>query len=534
MKKITSYLSKNDWVFYLIAVMLILPALFYNLGLMPLKSDGGLRGMITYEMILNGDLLTPTQYGELYFNKPPLYNWIVAFFFWITGSYSDYVIKLPVVVSTLFFGLTIFLFLKNEYGKRFAAINAFVFMSCGYMFYNGTLVGLIDITYSWVTYMGFMFIYHCWEKGRTWNLFIVSYVFAAAGFLLKGMPTILFQGFTLIVFFIYQKQFKRLFSLAHLVGIMVFILLVGSYYYAYLQKNAVSVEELFKTLWTQSAERTPIEFGFWKSVEYFVLFPLRFLYELLPWSLIFVVLFRKGLWRKVMNKPILKFSVVVFLVNIVVYWISPGNNPRYIIMFFPLALLVFLHFYSEDANPKLVKAVDWIFQVLMVLVFLAVFALPFIKETSIVPNVWLKTIVTAGFIGVLSVLYFKLKSSRLIIFAIVVILIRFTYNWAYIPYLSENIKEARYADYGREVGKITKGEPLYLYSWTPLNEDLGMYAVREREEIIRKNSERLKDKYYIINDFYLNSLKKEGENMEVFYEFETRHKRTKLYLVKFR
>ena len=60
-----------------IILLLLIPALFINLGMSPLIADEATRGMVAFEMQQSGELITPTIHGEYYYNKPPLYNWIL-------------------------------------------------------------------------------------------------------------------------------------------------------------------------------------------------------------------------------------------------------------------------------------------------------------------------------------------------------------------------------------------------------------------------------------------------------------------------
>lgn len=68
---------KNNIV-YIIIFTLLIPALFINLGKMPLSSDEPTRSVVALEMNLSGNYVTPTINGDYYYNKPPLYNWILA------------------------------------------------------------------------------------------------------------------------------------------------------------------------------------------------------------------------------------------------------------------------------------------------------------------------------------------------------------------------------------------------------------------------------------------------------------------------
>ena len=88
MKKLKTW----NWLF-IISVLLTIPALFINLGKMSVINDEAIRAIVALEMKINGNLITPTIGGILYFNKPPLYNWIILFFFNLFNDHSELVTR---------------------------------------------------------------------------------------------------------------------------------------------------------------------------------------------------------------------------------------------------------------------------------------------------------------------------------------------------------------------------------------------------------------------------------------------------------
>ena len=51
--------------------------LFLNLGVRPLQFEEPRRVLVALEMAVRGNAVVPTTNGALYFNKPPLYNWLL-------------------------------------------------------------------------------------------------------------------------------------------------------------------------------------------------------------------------------------------------------------------------------------------------------------------------------------------------------------------------------------------------------------------------------------------------------------------------
>ena len=82
--------------------------------MLPLFADEPTRALVAIEMMFSDNYWVPTIQGEFYYNKPPLYNWIIAGLFTVTGSMSEFIFRLPSVIPLLLFGLTIFLWTKKK------------------------------------------------------------------------------------------------------------------------------------------------------------------------------------------------------------------------------------------------------------------------------------------------------------------------------------------------------------------------------------------------------------------------------------
>ncbi|MBW6460810.1 MAG: glycosyltransferase family 39 protein, partial [Bacteroidales bacterium] len=234
--------------FTLLAAALFLPAYLVNLDMVQLIRDEAIRAIVAFEMLRSGDYITPTISGELYLNKPPVFNWILAFFFLITGSYSETVIRLPVIISIAFFALTIFFFTRKKFGPHIALINALAFVTYGRIIFYESLHGLIDVTFSWLTYSFFMLSWHFFQKRKFFLLFMVAYAITAISYLLKGMPSLYFTAASLLVLFIQGKKFKMLFNWRHFAGIFLLILIVGGYYLLYFTRNTIEPGQVLEVL----------------------------------------------------------------------------------------------------------------------------------------------------------------------------------------------------------------------------------------------------------------------------------------------
>ena len=152
-----------------------------------------------------------------------------------------------------------------------------MFITCGRILMYDSFYGLIDIAYSALVFMSIMLIWHFFKKENLLILFLVSYALTAVTFLMKGLPSIYYQGVSLLVIFISEKKFKKLFSWKHLSGILLFVCIIGLYYAFTLPGIPGIFRNVFQVLFTESSEKTALGFSIADTVKYIFTFPFQFI-----------------------------------------------------------------------------------------------------------------------------------------------------------------------------------------------------------------------------------------------------------------
>jgi 4-amino-4-deoxy-L-arabinose transferase-like glycosyltransferase len=520
--------KKLQVFFYILITLLLFPALFLNLGMMPISGDEGTRALVSLEMEYSGNLTTPTINGEFYFNKPPLYNWILLAFYKISHSHSEFIIRLPSVLSLLIFGLTVFLFLRKKIGEKAAFISSLAFVTCGRILFYDSLNGYIDFTFSLAVFLGFISVYHFYRRQQYYLLFLLSYMLAAMAFLMKGLPALLFQGITILTVFISGRNFKKLFSFSHFAGIVLFLLITGGYYFTAFRANPDQV--YFSTLFSESAKRTFVEYGFLKTLQHIFTFPLDQLYHLFPWTILFVLLFNKKIIRKIMNDDLLKFLSFVFLFNIPVYWIAVESYPRYIFSLYPLLIsicvIVYLKF-SEDI-PVHIKVAEVTGGVLIILLIPFSFLLPHFYGFVSLKKPYLPGLLSVLAVVPLSLAYCFLRKFRLEIIIVTLLVFRIGFDLIALPERHAVSRSVFQKNKAVAAGTITKGSPLYLTRFAPCSHETGFYLTSRNGDIVRRIQDPpVSGNYYIIDDH--DAIK---PNEEVILKFETRWNNSAIRLSK--
>lgn len=513
-------------------VILMLYAYLADLGHTPIdtETDECRRALVSAEMMVSGNYITPTLNGIPYLNKPPVYNWIVIAYFKLFGNYSMFAFRLPVIVATIAMGLLVYYFVKKYTNQFIAFFAAWSYITNGRILIYDSLQGLIDTSFAFFVFFGFMLIYYYGEKKKYYHLFISTYILTAIAFLMKGLPALCFQAITLLVYFISKKNFKQLLRLPHFVGIFILFVILGVYYFAYFKATPeVSPATLFGNLLYESTRRTPVEFDSGRSTWHFISFPFMELYHFAPWTVFVIALFHKKVWSLVKQNGFVKYCVLTFLFNITLYWISPEEYPRYLFMFVPLAFTTYFYLFdiASKNNWWQKKFIQYLIIGVIALMVIASLGLPFFSATNQVPAFAAKDIFLV--IAFAFALFVALKGEHLVLYAFLfaILITRIAFNWFVVEQ-----RGARYftaEKVAEQIVNITKGHPLYILkdANTDVFDGFSFHISTRRNEILRYNAQIDPNAFYIADKKQL-----EGKQYTSYITFKNYHVDS-IQLVKF-
>lgn len=515
MQKLENFLAKHPEKAFFFLIILSIPAFFINLGLLALFADEPTRANVALEMILSKNYAVPTIGEEYYYNKPPFYNWILAGIYKLSGSFSEFTTRLPAIMPMFLFAITVYFsvsfYLKD---KKIAAISGLLFLVNGRMLIYDSMLGHIDIFYSWLTFSSFMLIFYFLQKKNWFWLFFISYLITAITFLCKGLPSIVFQGFTLIAVLSYTRNFKKLLSWQHIFSGLICVFIIAAYFWNYYQYNP-NLQGYLSTIWDQSSQRTVSEFGLGQGLIHFIGFPFEHIGHLFPASLLLLFCFHKDFLTGIKNNPFLTFISLVFIANIWVYWLSPQTRPRYLLMLYPLLFIVWSHAYFtyREKLPGINTFFNKIILSLALLVTLCIPGALFFDLQNYVPYLLSKVIALSIAGGLISYTIYSLKSRKIFAFIGLLIMVRFAFSWFVIPHRFEHLEDRQYRDAAIEIGNISKNQALYLYQYHPSELDIPnhhrliFYIQRSRMQQVKFTEELSKPGYYFTFDKDLDNPK---------------------------
>ncbi len=508
--------------------ILFIISLFHHLGVQPLYVEEPRRALIALEVLFNRNFIVPTEFGAYYYNKPPLWNWVIIASFKLFGSFSETAVRFFTPVSFLFSGFIIFFISKRYVDIKFAVLNSFFYLVSVDLYIRFSPLGEIDIFYSFLSYLGIVFLFIFYESKKFYLLFISFYFLHALGFLTKGFPSIAMIGISLSIFFIYKKDFKRLFSFQHSAGILVFILVTGLYFYIYNQYNDAFY--YLKTLWNGSSSRTiAFEDNILKFIGHFLTFPFQNLLNTLPVSVFFIFLFKKELRNKIISNPLTEFSFYILIANVSLYWLSPGSRPRYVYMLYPFIITIstYIFYHVKDRNTLVNKIFYYMMIIVPVAGLIVSSGLIFFESINKIPHILAITLIFGSLFLFVLVLFFRCKKIRIYLFIFSLILARFLFNSTVIPYRAIDSWAQKNKDDAGIIAEIAHGEEIYMYREN-VSRTMVFYLEKYTQQIISK-------KYYFKEDllFIVPEICLPATDITILHEFFNKNEHQKYYFIRY-
>lgn len=442
----------------LLALLILIPiAYFLRINSYQLLFEEPRRALVALEMLIADNWIVPTTNGALYYNKPPLYNWILMGFFSLFGK-AEWVVRLPSILSLFITAFIHYRISRKYIGNQAALLSALFYLTSADILFYFSLLGEIDLFYTLIVYVQGIVIFHFYEQKKWHWLFICSYLLTAAGILTKGIPSIFFQGISLLVIFIINKDYKRIFSMWHFSGIALLFLCAGGYFYAYSQQHDVG--PYLARLFTETFSRTGIESTLMNNFRHFLNFPVQLIKISAPWVLLFFIT-KGNSWKKALKEnPFLTYCLWFCLANGLLYLLSPGTRERYLYMFFPFIYSLLAYNLLEKPAIDKHKWFKSFYYFLGISITLGLFGLSIF---GIIRKDWIATFICLSLSMALPFALYFIKFKKpfewLIAGVVIILIARIGFDLIILPTKKEN---APYKKDAQKMAKIIGNEDVYL------------------------------------------------------------------------
>lgn len=520
---------------YIALLSLYVFSLFYNLNLTALSLEEPRRALVALEMLFNNNYIITTILNETWYDHPPLYNIILALSVKLFG-YNTFALRFPCAFSLILTGILVYWLCKTYVSKKFALFAAFYYLICADLYFFFSIIAEIDIFYSLLVFSSVISIFHFYQKKQFYLLFGVSYFFITLAFFTKGFASYAFIGITLLFYFWLKKDIKRLFSLPHVLFVLCSFGCIAIYFYCYNQYE--NVWDYVAQMWSLTSNRTLSNNNWHKVFLHIITYTGNFFAIIFPATFFLLFLFKKSIFSKVKQHPLMLFLGITFMLNFSIYLISPGARIRYSYMFFPMVIIILVYawYLYRFQKSRLHNTYTIIFKTLMVSFILGCFIIPFVPYFSIIPTLKytlpiLGIVIIAVFVSYLKLEHIELKHFAIFLF---IILVRIGYNMVALPIKSVVSSAVKERTHAQNIYAITSNEPIYVVSTDDFVtfKDIpftfyrtATYLELYREGLVIKKPKIDVSGYYIVNKEKMANLK-----LKVLYEFTI--KNMNLVLVK--
>lgn len=373
---------KKEW-FLIIAITAFI--MFFNLGGIPLLDpDEPVYAETPLEMTAFHDFLSPRIYGEYWYDKPPLYYWLVAGAFKLFGV-SEFAARFPSAFLAVCGVAFVYHSASQLFNRRAGMAGALVLATSVEYFYLGK-AAVTDITLTFCLTAALLSFLR-----KHYYLF---YAFAGLAVLAKGPVGILFPGAILFLYMIVTRQFNLLRRIKLPEGIVLFSLIALPWYIMMYQIHGNTFLDTFIGFHNVTRFTSPEHP---ENVLWYYFIPVLLL-GFFPWT---AVLFQ-SVWKSLTVTRGEEFNVMVFLniwaVFIFLFFsISQTKLVSYILpMYPPLAMIAGWHINRVIETNRFRRSLAWP-------VLLTVFALLWIvglyfgstKMPELAMGVWAEAVVLA-------------------------------------------------------------------------------------------------------------------------------------------
>lgn len=322
-----------------VLILLVLAAYFVRLNDVSMRGEEPRRAQVAFEILQRGDWLVPREQGAPFLSRPPLQNWLIAGSSLLFDSRSPWVTRLPSAIAMLLTTLMIYGYCRTRLTKVGALAAAAGFATLAELFTIGAqaetemvfiaLVSSSLILWHWGQMSG-------WPAIVTW---IAGYSCMALAVLCKGpQPPVYFVG-GVGLYLLVTRQLRLLFSLAHLVGLLVGCLIILAWLIPCAERESLPVVRGIVM------SDTGMRFYDWealKVLKHLGQYPLEIVGSTLPWSLLLIAYLQRDMRKSLGDaRPIALFMGLCLFVAFPTCWIPPDSQTRYFTPLYPcLAILV--------------------------------------------------------------------------------------------------------------------------------------------------------------------------------------------------
>ncbi len=347
----------STWLLFFTTAALIL----IGLGLRdPWPADEPRYALIAKEMVESGQWFFPARAQELYPDKPPIFLWSIAFFYWLTGS-----LKIAFLLPSALCGIgTVVLIYdlgKRLWNKQTGLVAGWMLLFSFQFMLQSKSAQIDAMVCAWITIGCYGLLRSCALKEK-YRWYLLGWFFMGIGVITKGvgfLPLLM-----LIPYAVYRVRTKQpphgvAYSWrAWLLGPVIMLLAIGLWFIPMLIFVATSADpalEMYRDniLFRQTVTRYAESWHHIKPFWYYVVSVIPLFW--LPVSLATPWLFKHWLSAWKANDPRVIMPLGWIILVILFFTLSPGKRGVYIFPALPMFVLVVAPFFESLWHSNVLK-----------------------------------------------------------------------------------------------------------------------------------------------------------------------------------
>jgi 4-amino-4-deoxy-L-arabinose transferase-like glycosyltransferase len=334
--------------------------------------DGTLYASIAKTMAQRNNFVELFAYGKDWLDKPHFPFWVAALSFKLFG-YTTWAYKLPAILFLLMGAGYTYLFGKALYSKQTGLWAALILLTAQHIVLSNNDVR----AEPYLTGLIIAAVYHLYRSHTTnsyWQL-LWGCLFTACAIMTKGMFAIIPTGGAIVGHFIIIRQWRQLFSLRWLIGIVLVLIFILPELYCLNQQFDLHPEKLIFDKHNVSG----IRFFFWDSQfgRFFNTGPIKgngdptffihtTLWAFLPWSLLlFAAIFqfiKKGSRHVHATEW---YCICGSLLTFLLFSASKFQLPHYLNIVYPFFAIIIAQYLQNVVKTSSIKGIRGVQTVLI-------------------------------------------------------------------------------------------------------------------------------------------------------------------------
>ncbi len=319
--------------------LLVVGVYFTRAGVLPIRGEEPTRAQIAREMVLRHDALVPREQDEPFRIRPPLQNWLIAGSCLAFGNWEAFAVRFPSLVATLLTTLLVYAYGRTFLPRLGALAAGVAFATLAGMFQMGRQAET-EALFTFLVSASLLLWHGSLVRGRPdGRSFMLGYAFMALAMMTKGLQAPAYFLGAVVVSLALTGQWRRLFSPAHLLGVLAAAVVLAAWLVPY---GRVLGWSGVHDVWLGDPALRTHGFNVREIVTHILVYPFEVVADTLPWSVLLAAFFSRGFRQSIREaRPQVFFLWTCLAVAFPSCWLPPTGRTRFFAPLYPcLALLV--------------------------------------------------------------------------------------------------------------------------------------------------------------------------------------------------